>query len=245
MRMTWAPRDGRRAVSSILVFLLALLSLALSGCATLDQRGRRAAQLEEQGQYAAALAQYEDVLARIDARDHTRLAATYVKVGECLWHLGRPDDASGAFDRALTLDPANVEAHLRTAELYVAQAPDRALAEARIVLGLQPANAEAFSVMGAAYSSVGQLPLAKLSYQRSLELDPQRASVAVALADLQYRGLDAAAARSTLRQAASALPRSAMPWLALGRLEEQEGDADAAEEAYRHAVAAEDTPETN
>jgi tetratricopeptide (TPR) repeat protein len=240
--MLSALDDGRRAVRFALILFLAL---ALAGCATVDQRFRTAAQFEERGDYARALAQYEDLIPRLAVKDHDRLATAYVKAGECLWRLGRPNEALKAFERALVLDPANVDAHLRTAELYVPQFPERALEESRVVLALKPNNAEAFSVMGAAYSSAGELPLAKASYQRAFEIEPDRASVAVALADLEYRSLDTSGARSVLRRAAAAAPHTALPWLALGRLEEQEGDANAAEEAYRHAVAAEDTPETN
>ncbi|MBI2678735.1 MAG: tetratricopeptide repeat protein [Candidatus Koribacter versatilis] len=240
--MIWALADGRRAVRFIFILLLAFL---LGGCASVDQRLRRAAQLEDRGDYARALAEYEDLIPRIAAKDHARLAVAYVKAGECFWRLGRPNEAVKAFERALALDPSNVDAHLRVAEVYVEQVPERALAEIRFVLALQPKNGEAFSVMGAAYSSAGELPMAKAAYQRALELEPDRASVAVALADLEYRSLNTSGARAVLHHAASASPRTALAWLALGRLEEQEGDADAAEEAYRHAVAAEDTAETN
>ena len=148
--MTWAPSDGRRrAVSFVLILSLAL---ALGGCASVDQRLRRAAQLEERGDYSAALDAYEDAILHIDAKDRTRLAAAYVRVGDCLWRLDRPNEAVNAFDRALQRDPVNVDAHLRTAELYVMQAPGRALGEARFVLSLQPNNVEAYAVLGAAFS---------------------------------------------------------------------------------------------
>src|SRR5205085_2739419 len=144
---------GRRAAGSALILLLVL---ALGGCASVEQRFRNAAQLEDSGDYARAVAQYEDLIPRL-AKDHARLATAYVKAGECFWRLGRPEAAVKAFEAALAADPANVEAHLRMAEVYVGQAPERALEEARIVLGIQPNNGEAFSVMGAAYSSAGEI----------------------------------------------------------------------------------------
>src|SRR5205085_7907268 len=52
-------------------------------------------------------------------------------------------------------------------------------------------------------------------------------------------------ARAVLRQAAAQQPHSTIPWLALARLEEQEGEVDAAEQDYRQALAAENTPEAN
>ncbi|HTK95266.1 MAG TPA: tetratricopeptide repeat protein [Terriglobales bacterium] len=237
------PRVGARRATSLALILL--LCLAFAGCTTTKQRFARAAQLEDRGDYAGALAQYEQLVVRVDAGDRVRLAFAYRKAGECLWHLGRGNEALKAFERANALDPKDLIAPLRTAELYVAVAPERSIEIVRLVLASDPNNAEALSVLGAAYSVAGQLPLARIAYARSLEIDPTRVSVAVALAELDYRDLDTAHARAVLRQAASAAPRSSVPWLALGRLEEQEGDANAAEEAYRHAVAAENTPETN
>ena len=104
--MTWAPRDGRRRTASfILVVLVFLLTLALSGCASVEQRLRRAAQLEERGEYAAALDAYQDAISHINANDRTKLAETSVRIGECLWRLERPNDSLNAFERALELIP--------------------------------------------------------------------------------------------------------------------------------------------
>jgi len=164
--MTWASSRGRRAAFSAL--LMVSLVLALGGCASVDQRLQRAAQLEDRGDYAAALDGYEDAIVHVGASDRKQLAAIYVKVGECLWRLGRPNEAVNAFERALQLDPVNVDAHLRTAELWVTQAPGRALGEARFVLSLEPNNVEAFTVLGAAYSSAGQVAPAKQAYERVL-----------------------------------------------------------------------------
>jgi cellulose synthase operon protein C len=249
--MTRAPLGGRLALHLV---LLILLVLSLGGCASNEKRWRRAAQYEQRGEYAqyeqrgeyaAALSEYEELTLRLDAGDHRKLAEAYVKAGECYWHLDRPNEAVKAFARATAVDPANLAARLRAAELYVSEAPERAFEQVKLVLAADPRNAEALSVLGAAYSSAGQLPMARVAYQRSLEIEPGRVSVAVTLADLQYRDLDTKGARATLHQAASAAPKSPMPWLALGRLEEHEGNAEGAEEAYRNALAADDSAETN
>ena len=240
--MTSASRRGRAAACFVLIsFFIA----ALSGCSSVDRRFRRAAAEEQRGDYVHALADYQDLLLRIDPIDRPRLSQAYLHVGECFWRLGQPPDALKAFEHAAAAQPMNATAHLRIAEIYVGGAPDRALEELREVLALEPENPEAISVMGAAYSSAGQFGLARLAYQRALELDPARATVAVALADLQYRQLDPDGARATLKHAADASPRNPVPWLALGRMEEEEGNADAAEESYRHALAVDDTAETN
>ena len=240
--MTRALRGGRGAAC---ILLLSFVVLALGGCSTVDRRFRRAAADEKRGDYVRALAEYEDLVVRVDPTDRVRLSAVYLHAGECLWRLDQPNDALKAFENAAAVLPTNATAHLRIAELYVGPAPAHSLDELRQVLAIQPEDAEAISVMGAAYSSDGQFALAKLAYQRALELDPKRATVAVALADLQYREQDADGARATLKHAADASPHSPVPWLALGRMEEQEGNADGAEEAYRHALAVDDSAETN
>jgi tetratricopeptide (TPR) repeat protein len=48
-----------------------------------------------------------------------------------------------------------------------------------------------------------------------------------------------------LLSATTAQPKSALPWLTLGRLEEQEGNIKSAESAYRQAVAVENSPDSN
>lgn len=232
---------GRCAARSVLLlFLLALFA----GCVSNEKRFQRAAEAELRGDCAAALAVYDDLLDRLPPEARKERSLAYVKAGECLWRLDRLDEAYRAFEQAAGIDPDNVTAHLRTAELLAAQAPDRALAEARMAASLDPRNAEAHSVMGVAYNAAGQTRMARISFQRALELEPTRTSYAIALADSYYRELDIANARATLRQAASR-SHQALPWLALGRMEEQEGDAAAAEEAYRNALAAENTAETN
>jgi tetratricopeptide (TPR) repeat protein len=240
--MIWALCGGPRAVRFV---LLLFFVLAFAGCTSVDQRFKRASEAELRGDVVAALADYQELILRLPLTDRSRLALAYVKAGECYWRLQHPSEALKSFEQGAALDATNVLAHLRMAELLTPQAPDRALAEARTALHFDPKNAEAFSVMGAAYTVSGQMPLARISYQRALELDPDRVSVAIALADLQYRELNVGDARATLRRAAATVPHNALPWLALGRLEEQEGDSDAAEEAYRNALAAENTPETN
>src|SRR5439155_17434323 len=80
---------------------------------------------------------------------------------------------------------------------------------------------------------------------RVLELDPRRVPAALLLAELYDRQDKVPAARQVLLRAAHANPGNAQPWLAMGRLEEQEGNAEAAELAYRKARATEDSAATN
>src|SRR5437763_96733 len=70
---------------------------------------------------------------------------------------------------------------------------------------------------------------------RALELQPGRTRAALVLAEIYNHQENVEAARAVLRRAAAGDPQTPLPWLALGRLEEQEGDVAAAEQAYRKA----------
>lgn len=234
--------DGRAAIRILLLLLVAVLVL---GCSSKPSRWERAATLEARGEYARALTEYQELIQRPDGLDREQLARANVKLGECLWRRERYQEAMRAFEQALAADERNAPAHLRIAELFVSSAPGRALEHAHLALAVEPDNVEAISVLGAAYSATGQLGMAKAAYARALALEPQRTTVAVALADMQARDNEVEAARTVLQQAGEARPDSALAWLALGRLEEQEGNLPAAEAAYRRAVSVENTAETN
>src|SRR5437899_376909 len=76
----------------------------------------------------------------------------------------------------------------------------------------------------------------------------ERPVVAVALAEIYNREDKVPQARAVLVKAAAAsadVKKSAIAWLGLGRLEEQEGSVVSAELAYRSAVSADDSATTN
>ena len=72
--------------------------------------------------------------------------------------------------------------------------------------------------------------------------------MAISLAQVYAREHDFAAARRVLTDAATTTAdqrQAALAWMALGRLGEQEGDRDDAEQSYRAAVKADDSVLTN
>lgn len=234
-----------RLLSNLL--LLAALIGILTGCSTLARhRFQRAQNLERQGNTEQALARYSLLLEHIPPRDRELRSQVYFRIGECLWRLERVNEALAAFEAAAETDKKNLPAHLRLGEIYLAGgAAQRATEQAHTVLQLASANLDGLALLGAASSAVGDTSLAQQAFERVLQSDPQRVNVAVALADIYNREDRVDEARKVLRAAAGAQPASSRPWLALGRLEEQEGQAAAAEQAYRKAVAAEDSVESN
>jgi tetratricopeptide (TPR) repeat protein len=150
------------------------------------------------------------------------------------------------FQRAVDLDKGNSRAHLRLGEILLAAGSlDRATENAWAVLQAGKTDADALALLGAASALTGQSRIAEEAFLRVLDNDPGRVPVAVALAELYSQQDRVQEARVVLNKAAESRPGSALPMLALGRLEEQEGNTTAAEQDYREAVSREDTPETN
>jgi len=218
----------------------------LLGCSSVSGEIGRAQELERNGRAADALALYERALARTPQRDAHRRSRLLYLIGQCEYGQDHMQEAFAAFQKAVEVEPDNVAAHLRLGEFYLAAgAVDRAREQAEVVLKAVGNNSEALSLWGAALAASGQNAFARDAYERVLRMDPKRVAVALALADLYNRDDQVNEARRVLLEAAKVNPGSAAPWLALGRLEEQEGQVAVAEAAYRQAVSLEDTPETN
>ena len=225
------------------LLLIAVLAASVSiGCSR--NLIHQAQKLESQGDDARALAVYEQALSH--STNAKQSADVLTRIGEVLYRMERIPDSFDAFQKAVEADPTNSLAHLRMGEMFLsAGSPDRARDHAVVVLNSAPNNTEALALIGAAWAASDNPEKAKQAYQRVLAADPKRVTVAVALADIYNRDDQVDRAREVLATAAMAQPASALPWLATGRLEEQEGNNVPAEQAYRKAVVAEDTPDTN
>lgn len=226
---------------------LVLVAAAFAAAYTTPkQRFARGLQLEREGKYAEALSVYRDLRDRIPPNQLDALSKTESHIGECLWHLQKPEDAFAAFQRAILADSWNAKARERLGELYLASGDlDQATDQAATLLKADPDNVEALSLLGTVDLERGDSAHAKEYFTRVLKIDPRQTDVAVALADVYNREQRPDTAREVLREAGAAAPHEASPWLALGRLEEIAGSPAEAEEAYRHAVAADNSPETN
>ncbi len=234
----------RKLLLLLLIPLLLLLTVQFARIKG-GQQLQRALKLEQQ-RPAAALALYQTILNAVPARNHVLRSRLYFRMGECYWGMERVTEAYTAFQKAADLDNRNIGAHLRLGEMLLAGGmPDKASDQANAVLRVASTNPEALALLGSAAAAIGDNGVARLIFNRTLEIDPSRVTVALALADLEDRDDHTDRAREILHRAAAAQPASSLPWLALGRLEEQEGNEAAAEQDYRHAVVLEDTPETN
>ena len=202
--------------------------------------------LEQQGRPDKALQLYESQLQKTPGSDRTTLAELQFRMGESFLAMDRAREAFSAFNRAIELDSGHREARLRLGEMYLMTgAADRAAEQAEAVLHHSVDNLDALALLGAAASARGNVEVARNAFEDVLDKDPGRIKVALSLADLLHRNGETATARFVLLRAAKAQPKSPEPWMTLGRLEETVGRVPQAEEAYRKAVAIEDTPDTN
>jgi tetratricopeptide (TPR) repeat protein len=234
----------------VLVVLLVSVCFWIQGCSSSYQTDLlKAEQLERDGKLPEALGLYERAIARIPQRAVREKSTALVNAGNCLFGLSRLNEAFADFQLATEVDPENLDSRLHLSEFLIAAGlPNKAVEHLAFVLSRSPENAAALGLMGTIEAAAGHFDKAKELLEKSVANDPQRPSIAVALAEIYNREDKVPDARSVLLKAASSasdVKKSAYAWLALGRLEEQEGIAAAAEEAYRSAAKAEDSVLTN
>lgn len=228
------------------IFGFSLLLLCFSVGGSWQQRQlKEAVRLQWQGRSAAALDLYQSVLTREPALGKGEQSKLWSHIGECFYALEEPGEAFNAYNHALELDSGNSFARLKLGELYLlGGSAEEASEEARTVMASAGPSADVFELLGAAAAAGEDASVAMESFRRTLQLDPTRMKVAVSLAQLLKRAGKDEEARQVLKEAAQAQPRSAAPYMALGRLAEQDARTEDAEQAYRKAVETEDTVET-
>lgn len=220
---------------------------ALAGCSgSFSQDLLKAQQYEEQNNFTEALKYYQKALERVPKRDARMASTVHLRLGLCQLHASQPQEAFLSFQRAVMLDASNLEAHRRMAELLLlGGAPAKAAEELNKLLRKAPNDASAIGTLGAVYASSGDVNAALGLLERSFALASENSAVAISLAELYNRANRPDDARRALVKSATRNPGRGDAWLALGRLEEQEGRPEAADAAYRSAVKADDSVRNN
>ena len=225
--------------------LVSLSTLLLAGCATPEKLFESARKVEATDP-ATALKSYTRIIERSKNQDPRFLAKVRVRRGDLLLLGKDPQSAFDDYQHAARLDPKNPDAHLRSANLLLmANSSDRAAEEANLVLRMEPGNPEALSVVGIAALTSGRTAEGKAILKQVLSKRPDRVDIAVIVAEMDHATGEKDEARAVLTEAAEKNRKDARPRLALGRLAEEEGDNHSAEENYRRAVQADDSPESN
>lgn len=246
MRSRLAARSRPWSLSCVPLLALFLVA-GLSGCSRTYSEHLLAAQnAEQQGDMNAALAAYQQALVRLPRHDHRVASTIHLRMGLAHLSLAQPNEAFLSFQRAVVMDASNLEAHRRMAEmLLVGGATEKAAEELNAILRKDPNDAASLGALGVAYASAGDLKAALTLLERSFSINPGDHQVSIPLAEI-YNRLDRVEdARRVLVRSATRNAGIGDAWLALGRLEEQEGQAAAAESAYRSAATADDSVRNN
>jgi tetratricopeptide (TPR) repeat protein len=231
------PRPG-------FVCQIGLLSLiwVLSGCSS-TRKVEQARALVAQGRPEESIRLLDRQLPKI--HDQKTLSRAYLVQGDALALVGRVPEAFSSYQKAMDADPAAIEPQCRTAELLIATGNSpkaRKLTEA--LAASHPLEAQILQLHGAALAGAGDLRAAESIYRKAIAVRASDGDLVISLAELLLRQDREDEARQVLLKAAET-GKAPSAWLALGRLDEQQGNPLGAEVAYRRAVHVADTPETN
>jgi tetratricopeptide (TPR) repeat protein len=225
-------------VSALLVVSLALVFTA--GC-NRDPNVRKQKYLESgrryeaAGKYKEAVIQFSNAL-KVDknfADAHFELAKTYLKMGGNSVKPGYQE-----LLRTEDLAPNNLEARIDLGNIFLAtRSTDRAAAEAKAVLAVNPNYADAYALLGAIAQRGGDNAEARKDIQKALAIEPNRPGFHSDLAMLEAgTPSDEPAAEQELQKAASLDPKSATPHLLLATLLDRKGDIQGTEQQLIAAI---------
>jgi tetratricopeptide (TPR) repeat protein len=113
----------------------------------------------------------EDVLALIEKRPAD--AELYQQLGQLYSKADRPEEARGAYERSLELDPKNAFTHLYLGNwFYGSRMYPEALARFQHAAELMPGQAVAYWCQGDVYRAQGRYHLAHQAYETAVHVDP-------------------------------------------------------------------------
>ena len=117
-----------------------------------------------------------------------------IRLAEAYRRLGRPQDAVGAYEKALSNNPYDVIATLGLAEIDIAAGTkaslDRAEHRLRQLLDWDPQNVPAWVNLGVVLATRGQTDRAMGAYDRALRIDPNHPTALLNMAQLHLARRD-------------------------------------------------------
>lgn len=166
----------------------------------------------------------------------------YNNLGYAFLQAGRLGEAIGQLERAVEIDPTYAVAYTN---LGIAYERDDRRSEAILAfersLALKPDYADAAANLGEVLNRDDETARARIALKSALTVQPEHLVARVALAATDALDGNLRDARATLESLASSRPRYSNFWQTLGALRAWEGDFDAAEPAYRQALALDPT----
>lgn len=190
------------------------------------------------GQNDKAIAALEEATRLVEEKATCDPAPMLVLAG-LYWQQNDLDLAAATYQKALTIDPANADAHYILGSTYLLQdKPDEAVAPLQEAVRLRPDFVEALQALGQALMGQEAWQDALAVYERLANLTPQDASVYLALGDAHSRLGHLEDAAAAYQQAVEVEP-NAMAYVLLGLMKVQMGDTEGAIAAYQQALALE------
>lgn len=164
-------------------------------------------------------------------------ASARSNLGKILIDSGRPAEALEHFRVAVEGDPkfANAQTNMGLA-LHMLGRTDEAMPYLRRALELEPDNTAALINLSLALRSKGQIEESRVSIERAVELKPDDAEIRFYYANFLASQNDAEGAREAYEQSLRLDPRFVRSLLALGVMEGEARDFDAAVARFRAAV---------
>jgi tetratricopeptide (TPR) repeat protein len=190
----------------------------------------------DRARYTAAESAFREAL-----RIHPRFAPALINLANALAALNRPREAVAALQSALGIEPGNPIAlqNLTSVLTQVGDPQSLSLAETHCRLGLAavPERAQALANLANVFRLQGRLEEAAGLFRRSVERDPGLVAAhhGLGLALVEMGQPDQA--ERCFHEAVRLDARYAASWMALGRLQGQQGELEPSCRSYRAALA--------
>jgi tetratricopeptide (TPR) repeat protein len=193
-----APYSVRPLAGSSWLSLLMLAPLVAVGCGALPNTNNAAGvQLYQQGQYAAAMQQFQQALLAEprNADAYYNLAASYHRVGSAQNDRQSLTQAENLYNQCLDQDENHTDCHRGLAVLLIeTERSDRAFALLQNWAARNPRSADARVELARLYEEFGDAETAKNNLQTAVQLDQSNSRAWAALGRLRDRAGDPAQA---------------------------------------------------
>lgn len=170
------------------------------------------------------------------AQRNPNSASVYVNLATVAAAERRYDEAASNLERALSIDPANMEAVAALIALPNGIGAERALGRVDAALQNQGQNAQLHFLRGQALAARREVDGAEAAFRRALEIDNNFSPALYALAAMYLNTNRTEQAINEYRQITQRRPEDSTAHTMLGIIEDQRGNYQASEAAYRSAI---------
>jgi tetratricopeptide (TPR) repeat protein len=199
---------------------------------------RRANELAKAGQFAEAIACYEEVLRQDPNHVNAR-----INLGTSRHRLGDVEVALACYREALRVDPRSVRAHSNLASILRERGDlDGAISHCEVARQIEPGNAGLLHDLGTALCGAGRLGEAKSCLDQVLRANPRSATAHNSLGAVLLIEQKAADALPLFERAVEIQPSLGAAHVNLGNIFEGYGEVAKARAAYARALSIRDNP---